>query len=230
MERISFLTRTDPTEVPPRGFTLVEMLVVLAIISILTSLALLGQSTFNKSLLLTDTAYGIAFSGREAQTFGVSSRKFGSVQDAGYGLHFDRSTPGSYVVFADISNPSPIPSNCPVGVSGTPEQKPGNCRFDSGSPADGIVNTYTFDRGFFVQSFCGKSGATRYCSTDTIPLTTLDTVFTRPNTSATITGLRSGSVSQFSCAEITLADGTGAAKQTIRISGLGEISVGQTCP
>lgn len=207
------------------------MMVVLAIILILTTVMLLGQSNFNQSLLLTDTAYTVAFSGRQAQSFGLSSRRFGSAQNTGYGLNFNRATPQSYTLFADTSNSLAAPVACPLGEVGTPERKPGNCRYDTVGTADGVVQTFTFTRGFGVASFCAKSGSTRHCSTDGTPLTALDVVFTRPNTASTITGLRSnGSVATYSCAEVTISNSQGSATRTVRVSQLGEIAVGQTCP
>ncbi|MEO6536077.1 MAG: prepilin-type N-terminal cleavage/methylation domain-containing protein [Candidatus Paceibacterota bacterium] len=230
-------TVLKPSNVPPRankGFTLVEMLVVLAIISIISAIAVTGQSTFNQSLLLTNTAYTVALSAREAQSFGLSSRKFGNVTNAGYGVHFDRSLPSSYQLFADISNVSVAPSNCPASAGG-PDVKYGNCVYDS-SPADGLVEKFTFSRGFKVLSFCGKqtTSGTLYCSNSapSNQLSTLDVVFIRPNTSAVISGTASGSsIKEFSCAIITLTDSTNVATKAIRISSLGEISIGQTvCP
>ncbi len=215
---------------PERGFTLIEMLVVLAIIAVISAIAVTGQSTFNQSLLLTNTAYTVAFSAREAQSFGLSSRKFGSVQNPGYGLHFDRALPGSYILFADISNHlTDGPSTCPLGTPGAPDEKHGNCVYDSSTPADGIQETFTFSRGFKIQSFCGVSSGVKVCSTDPSPLSTLDTVFTRPNTASTISGNVSGITTEFSCAEITITDSSNVAKKTIRISKLGEISIGPTC-
>jgi prepilin-type N-terminal cleavage/methylation domain-containing protein len=226
MESSPVLTRTAPQ----RGFTLVEMLVVLAIISIITVIAVTGQSTFNKSLILTDTAYRVAFSARQAQSYGLASRKYGvSTSNPGYGLHFASASPGSYIFFADISNSlTPFPSNCPVGTPGTPSAKPGNCRFDN---SDGKVSTFTFDRGFTVRSFCGKRSSTLYCSSDV--LSNLDVVFTRPNTSTTISGLVNGnSLQSFDCAVVTITDQSRTANRTVRISSLGEISVGAnlSCP
>ena len=49
-----------------RGFSLIEMMVVLVIIALITTIALFGQQDFNRSLLLTDTAYTIALTAREA--------------------------------------------------------------------------------------------------------------------------------------------------------------------
>ncbi len=227
MESTPVLTASNTLRTP-RGFTLVEMVVVLGIIAIITVIAVTGQSTFNRTLLLTDTVYGVAFSAREAQSFGISSRKFGNVQNPGYGIHFSNATPSSYTVFADKANTLAAPAGCPLGAAGTPEQKPGNCRYDV---TDGTVNAYTFGRGFKVQRFCGKIGSTLYCSTDPSPLTTLDAVFTRPNTSTVMSGLLNGStLLTFSCAEVTIADGTNQANKTVRISSLGEISIGQICP
>ncbi len=71
-----------------RGFTMVEMLVSLGIILIITSIVLLGQNSFNKNLVLVDTAYTVAFTLRQAQTLALSSRKVGTIQNAGYGTHF----------------------------------------------------------------------------------------------------------------------------------------------
>lgn len=210
------------------GFTLVEMLVVLFIITVITAVVINGQSNYNKSLLLTDTTYGVALSGREAQSFGLASRKFGNVQNPGYGLHFSSATPGMYTLFADTANTLTPPANCPLGTPGTPEQKPGNCRFDA---ADGVVSSYAFSRGFTVSKLCGKTGLTRYCSTDAAPLSTLDLVFTRPNTSTTISGLVNGSaLTTFDCAEITISDPLKQATRTIRVSSIGEISINQVCP
>lgn len=212
-----------------RGFTLVEMLVVLFIIAVITAVIINGQSNYNKSLLLTDTTYGIALSAREAQSFGIASRKFGNVQNPGYGLDFNSATPSVYTLFADTNNALAAPANCPLGTPGTPEQKPGNCRYDQGG--DGVVSSYTLSRGFTISKFCGKVGLTRYCSTDSSPLTTLDMVFTRPNTTTTISGLVNGaSLTSFDCAEITVSDPLKQATRTIRISASGEISVNQVCP
>lgn len=205
----------------PRGFTLIEMLVVLFIIALITAIVVSGQSTYNKTLLLTDTTYGVALSAREAQSFGLASRKYGSVQNPGYGLRFDTLT-SRYILFADTNNTLSPPSDCPLGTPGTPEQKPGNCRYDA---ADGIVSTNTFSRGFSVWRFCGRNNSGVYCSTYAPSLTTLDLVFTRPNTTTTISGTQNGALLSFSCAEITIQDASGQAYRRIRIYSTGQISM-----
>ena len=80
----------------PRGFTLVEMLVVLAIIIMITAIVINGQSTYNRSILLTDTVYTVAYSIRQAQSLGLASRgtTVGAsiVSNAGYGVRFAGSS------------------------------------------------------------------------------------------------------------------------------------------
>ena len=99
-----------------RAFTLVEMIVVLSIISILTVIVVVGQTSFNKSNLLTDTAYTVALSMRETQTLGLSSRTFSSVPNAGFGVHFGDST-AYYDQFADIYPAAPGTSSVIVRIT-----------------------------------------------------------------------------------------------------------------
>jgi prepilin-type N-terminal cleavage/methylation domain-containing protein len=206
-----------------RGFTLVEMMVVLAIIAVITGIVINGQSTYNQTLILTDTAYTVAFSVRQAQSLGLSSRTSGGISNAGYGVRFE--SPTSYTSFADTGGSVTVSDAwCPRGIAGTPEAKPGNCRFDPGE----TIQTYTFGRGFTVSDFCGKlSNGTRHC-VSTGQISSLDVVFMRPETRAVLTG--SNGVS-YTCAEAVIAAPTGGASRIVRISQLGEISVGQLqCP
>lgn len=203
------------------------MLVTLAIISVITAVAVTGQSTFNQSILLTDTAYTVALSAREAQSLGLSSRKFSGVQNGGYGLHFANGSMGSYIVFADIQSIAAQPTWCPIVATTTPEARAGNCLYDS---ATETFQTYAFNRGFVMSDFCGKtSGGTTKCAAAG-DIQSLDVLFLRPNTAAIITGVNGGTKTQFVCAQIYVKPPTSSNTQTIRISQLGEVSVGQTCP
>ena len=55
------------------GFTLVEMVVVLAIITVISGVVLSDQTSFNKTLVLANTAYDIALTVRSVETFGASA-------------------------------------------------------------------------------------------------------------------------------------------------------------
>lgn len=232
----------------PRGFTLVELLVVLAIITIITMVTLLSQASFNRSLLLTSTTYTVALSIREAQSLGLSSRINGGVQNAGYGVNFASSTPTAYRIFSDSLNTATKPSWCPTGTANTPEEKPGNCRYDA---ATETVTTYSLNKGFSITDFCGLTSAgVKYCMSDT--LQEMDIVFLRPNTESIITGMTTQSAGggfgpgqqggggrggtnfvtvQLSCAVIWIKTPTATGeKKCIVVSQVGQVSVPQACP
>lgn len=214
---------------PQRGFTLVEMIVVLAIIVIVTTIALLGQSSFNRSMVLTDTAYTIAFSVREAQSLGISSRAFAGTQDAGYGIHFSNGTPTAYKLFADIHPAAPgdtqYPLICPghPNVPGTnPESKPGNCIQTLESE---VVRTYNLNNGFRIGGFCGKqTNGVSLCSGT---LDALDIVYLRPNTQSVITGVRGGTRTALTDATIRVVSPDGLAERCVYVSKVGQVSVVQ---
>lgn len=119
---------------PHRGFTLIELLVVLAIIGIIMVIVLTGQSSFNKTIILSNTAYDIALTLRDAESYGLGSRATAVTANAGYGVHFQNASPGLFTFFAD-SFPAPNASNChglPVGGASAPNAQYGDCRYESG--------------------------------------------------------------------------------------------------
>jgi prepilin-type N-terminal cleavage/methylation domain-containing protein len=214
---------------PQRGFSLVEMIVVLAIIITITTIALVGQTSFNRSLLLTDTAYTVALSIRQAQSLGQSSRAFSGIANAGYGVHFSSATPTRYEVFADISPAAPgdtVGGRCGGhSVTTGPESRPGNCQYDSSTE---LMQQYTFGRGFYVSDMCGVISGTRNCLSST-GLNDVNIVFQRPDTASRLLITVGSSRHEATCVEIKLSTQTGDATRTIRVSQLGEVSVNQTC-
>mgnify|MGYP001613830450 CR=1 FL=1 len=209
------------------------MLVVLSIIVVVTLIAVMGQSTFNRSLLLTDTTYTIAFSVREAQTLGLSSRISGSVYGAGYGVRFSSLTPTSYILFADTSPASPGSTQsglCPghTQLSATsPEAHPGDCIYDpSATPAE-LVRTYSLNRGFNIYKFCGHAiGGALLCST-TGDFETMHITFMRPSTDTIIFGRTTGGTTLHSLtdAKIYLRSPDGAAERCVVVSKVGQVAV-----
>lgn len=234
MESSIFIKEIDSRQSIPteRGFTLVEMLVSLAIMTLIMTVAVTGQSSYNRSILLNDTAYTVALSLRQAQSYGLSSRKAGTFQNAGYGIYLTDSGLTSYRLFADTSSPvsNPPPAWCPPNSISTPDSKPGNCLYDSTGPPDITIQVYSFSRGFSFSKFCGKVGPTTNCSGS--GLSTLNIEFIRPNNKTIITGRMAitGAKTKYDCAELWVKDPTSAAVKIVRVSSLGEISIGQTCP
>lgn len=214
---------------PVRGFTLVEMIVVLAIIIIITTIALLGQSSFNRSMVLTDTAYTIAFSIREAQALGISSRAFAGTQDAGYGVNFANLSPTSYKLFADTHPIAPgdtqYPAICPghPNVPSTnPEAKPGDCI--QTLPSE-IVRTYSLNNGFRISGFCGRqSNGVQLCNG---AIDALNIVYLRPNTQSVITGVNGNIRTALQDATIRVSSPDGSIERCIYVSKVGQVSVVQ---
>jgi prepilin-type N-terminal cleavage/methylation domain-containing protein len=214
-----------------RGFTLVEMLVCLAIIGVLSVILVISQTNFNRTNILTDTSYTVALSVREAQTLGLSSRTFSGVANAGYGVHFGDST-SYYDQFADILPAAPgdqaHPATCPghASAASLPDSRPGNCYEDSASEQ---VRRYTLSQGYTISKICGSTdGGTTwgFCSAPGQG-NTLDIIFERPNTQSVITFNAGGAA--YSAAAVDILSPQGGLRCIITTQ-LGEITVNSNCP
>ncbi len=87
-----------------KGFSLIELLMVSAIFFIVLGATLFKQSRFSSDILISNTAYDVALSIREAQVFGVGSREADisdPAQGLAYGVHFDATDLGGYKTFLD---------------------------------------------------------------------------------------------------------------------------------
>lgn len=168
-----------------RGVTLIELLVVLGIIGVLSALISVSQSSFNKSLVLANTTYDVALTMRSTQTLGLGSSA------AGYGLHFAKSTPRSFLLFADtyptiysihlICHPV-----APGADFSGPSARPGDCLYNAGS--DGLIRSYAIGNGITIKDFCAQQAGVWTCANShTGSLSTLDVVFSRPSAEAFIT-------------------------------------------
>ena len=89
-----------------KGFSIVELVVTVAIFGIITSVILANNAKFNSATHLNNLIYEIALTVRQAQVFGISVREteagageFG----VGYGVYFDTSNDNSFVLFADLN-------------------------------------------------------------------------------------------------------------------------------
>ncbi len=155
-----------------KGFTLIELMVVLAIVAVVTSIVLNNQSSFNKTLVLANTAYDIALTLRSAQTYGLGSRGVGAAANVGYGVHFVRGDADSFTFFADTAGGA----SC---AGATPDCKPGDHVY---TDADTVVQAYALGNGMTVSDLCAYSLGSWSCAyAEGGGLASLDIVFSRPN-------------------------------------------------
>src|SRR3989344_5528296 len=156
--------KTDQYRKGDKGFTLIEMIVVLAIFSLLTTLILANHARFGGAMLLENLAYDIGLTVRKAQVYGIAVRGFGAADfDVGYGIHFESATPTAYVLFGDAYPP------------GT-----GDGLYEADQSE--LVELNTMQGGFHIVDICATpSGLPETCG-----LETLDILFRRPEPDAFI--------------------------------------------
>ncbi len=136
----------------------------MGIFVVVTSVILANNAQFGGAILLRNLAYDIALSVRQAQIYGISVYRFGSSNfNAGYGMHFDISSPATYVLFADA-----------VAVNGV---------YDQGE----LVASTDIGRGYQITALCATQNGNESCGYNT-----LDVLFKRPEPDARITA-RNGS-------------------------------------
>ncbi|MBI4065657.1 type II secretion system protein [Candidatus Kaiserbacteria bacterium] len=212
-----------------KGFTLVELIVVMAIIGVVMLVVLTSQSSFNKTLTLANTAYDIALTIRYAETYGISGRAAGAVTNAGYGVHFQSASPRSFTLFADkypsVGQPGvchALPANDPSG----PDAKPGNCAYDSSQGE--VTVDYTLGNGITISKFCSYTSGWS-CSDN--GLTSLDIVFARPNANPFISANGSYSATiPVTAACLTVSSPQGGSR-FVSVSSSGQISANaSSCP
>jgi len=154
-------------------------MVVLAIIGVVMSIVLTSQSTFNKTLILKNTAYDIALTLHNAQTYGLGSRASNTTINTGYGVHFQNAPTASLTLFADIY-PAPSPFSChPTDDASSPNAQPGDCIYTIGQ--DQKVTDYTLGNGITISDFCAFKGSWSCAVALGGGLSSLDIVSARPN-------------------------------------------------
>lgn len=127
------------------GFTLIEMITVVAIFGLVSAIVLTNYNNFTNGSLLTNMSYEMALSIREAQTFGVAvANRSSSDFDNSFGIHFTAPSDGSgssaYYLYEDLN---------------------GNRSFDT-SPADETKQEYVLQRNIKIvrletDTNCSKS-------------------------------------------------------------------------
>lgn len=144
-----------------RGFTLMEMLVVVGIVVVVSGVILASSSRLGGQFILDNFAYDLALTLREAQQYGISVQNFNGNFNVAYGVHFDSSSPATYVLFGDATNPNGL--------------------YSPGLTPTELVQSYTITRGFKISAICATLNSV---SAEDCTLTSLDVLFKRPEPDA----------------------------------------------
>ena len=190
----------------PKGFTLIELIVVSAIIIIITSFILFQQSKFNSSTLLRSLTYSMALTVRQAQVYGTSVRGFtpqsgGSATfGSGYGVHFPViATPYQYYLFADSAG--------------------GDGQRAANGSEDAPPSPFTVGKGYLVSRLCVRTGQ----GTPNCAITSLAVFFRRPNPEAVITA--DGVSTVYNSAYVEVKSSGNGDTRSIKVVDTGQIAI-----
>ena len=91
------------------GFTLIELIVSTAVITMMTGIFIANYSSTNRRTDLTMTAQKLVTDIRLAQNYALGLARYGgsgstNVPAGGWGVHFDLTSNKQYIVFADDNN------------------------------------------------------------------------------------------------------------------------------
>jgi len=130
------------------GFTLLELLITISIFVVISAVVLPRHARFNNTIILTNLAYEMGLSIREAQTYGSSVKFFDrtSSYDQGYGIHFEdysSSVDNSkrFILFADTNGNEKYDG----------DDDGANCLDIDGSECSSV---YTIGKNNFISRFC----------------------------------------------------------------------------
>lgn len=191
-----------------KGFTIVELIVSIAIFAVMTALVIAKYGTFNQSTLLTNIAYDMALTIRTAQTYGLSVKSTSSsVNDFGsaYGIHFSNNSNNTFTFFADT-------------ITGS-----GLYKYNDGE----AITKYTLTQGVTIDSICLGSELND-CTKLNSEYDSLDIVYKRPNPNAifNVTSIDALTLENSPTAFIELKSSDGTNKVAVYIRKNGQISVG----
>jgi prepilin-type N-terminal cleavage/methylation domain-containing protein len=112
LKTIFYKIRKIKNKTSQKGFTLIEVLVSIAIITILASILLPGYNSFRYRFALLRSSYKLSHDFRGAQEFSVSAKELPTLEvPPGYGIYLKKGlTEKSYILYAD-NGPYPYGGN-----------------------------------------------------------------------------------------------------------------------
>ena len=85
------------------GFSLIEIMVVVGILTIINTMIFASYPEFSQKLSLKRTSEEVALIARQAQSYalGIKKSALGSDDYFGFGVHFDKTAPTTIILFTD---------------------------------------------------------------------------------------------------------------------------------
>ena len=195
------------------GFTLIELLIVCAIMGFITSVVLLSDRSFSRSILLSEAAHAVASTVRQAQALS-------------YGFHIENENSGtsSYTVFQDVY---PASSSCSGDNPELPDAQLGDCQYE---PTEGeLVKVFHMREGASVTRFCIDDNTV--CTTGGGDgLSSLDIVFSHLNSRVSIIGYAPNGGQYFPLVATLYVSSPRGGERCVVIRDNGQIATPQTCP
>jgi prepilin-type N-terminal cleavage/methylation domain-containing protein len=177
------------------GFSLIELMVTIAVMTLVTGAIMLKYSSFNGVVILRSQAYELALDIRTAQTYGVNTKGASDAFRGAYGIYFDKADPNQYVLFQDQND---------------------NQKYDSG---EAIGKTYTIDSRFEISDICTTKSDTQDCSGNQASVS-----FQRPDFDAKISSDKSATGNSQLDITVSVV-GNSSLYRVVRVYSSGQISV-----
>ena len=194
------------------AFTLVEMVIVISIVSVISTIVIFNYGKYQDNVELSSSAQKIVLALQEAQVWGTAVREFPpgtGIFDVGYGVYFNTANPGQFIFFADSTNDNKYNGDAMSSPCG---------------PSNECLEKTIFKTGYSISALCGGNDA----SSCTNAPSELHLVFTRPNVGETDTGLgptiKDGSGVDYKYVKITITSPQGESKY-IEVQTSGTISM-----
>lgn len=184
------------------GFTVLELLISLAIFATMTALLLSKYGTFNQGVLLKNLAYDIALSIRNAQSYGLNVKSANrNTNDflLPYGVHFSTNQPIEYIFFVDLDHDYIY-----------------DAEDNDSNTIDEKLTKTSITRGSSIKSLCVILNNESNCTV----VNNLDIMFDRPNPNAIIRG--NESIAGYAKITVQASDNT---TREIEVRSTGQISV-----
>lgn len=205
-----------------RGMTLIELLVSIAIFTIITSVVLFNHTEFNSNVLVTNLAYEVALAIRQAQTYGLSVKRGVNYP---FGIYMDTNGLSSIIIFGDKDKNNFFGDGTGVQYSGpcTGEHIEGDPN-DPNNQYDTCEEKLTLRGNVSISEFCVGE---RCVSSNAINWASI--LFKRPNPVAIIKGekFETPDNSDNSYFTITLKSKSTDKEKTVKVERTGQISVVQ---